>query len=207
MNASTLPRSSMLATDEVGDLAALFEPWCNIALLRRPMGAELEKAALNLAQATWSEIRVTLHHDGEAFDLTPVEEALAPLAGEGAITLARDLAWSSELLMDLTGAESVGVRLTRLVRPACPSFHYDRVGLRLVTTYLGPGTELRPHRTPKDTATSPGGLTDEVHTTQEGDLVWLKGTVWPGNEERGAVHRSPMTEGGTVRVMASLDPL
>ncbi len=49
--------------------------------------------------------------------------------------------------------------------------------------------------------TGRAGLADErsgllradavVHRASAGDLVVMKGTEWPGNEARGAVHRSP----------------
>jgi hypothetical protein len=42
-------------------------------------------------------------------------------------------------------ADQVGFRLLSLSHPMCPGFHVDRVNLRLVYTYAGPGTEWLEH--------------------------------------------------------------
>ena len=68
--------------------------------------------------------------------------------GQGA--LATDPLALAEVLHDPTGAEAIGVRLARLDRPDCPRLHDDRVGLRLATTDLGPGTEYVPDRWSRD---------------------------------------------------------
>ena len=42
---------------------------------------------------------------------------------------------------DLTGSDNVDVRLERVNHDACRKFHRDHVETRLVTTYMGPGTQ------------------------------------------------------------------
>ncbi|MFM1751215.1 MAG: hypothetical protein RL119_177, partial [Actinomycetota bacterium] len=63
-------------------------------------------------------------------------------------TLCDDVAFLGRLCADLVGCSRLGVRIEVLDRAMCPRFHVDRVGLRLLCTYLGPGTEYLDASTP-----------------------------------------------------------
>ena len=122
------------------------------------------------------------------------------------------------MFADLTGATRLGVRLVRLQQPMCPRFHTDFVGVRLLTTYCGAGTEWLAdedvdrrwlgHRS--------GGVADAnsgllrpgavVQRVPEFAVALCKGEAWPGNAGRGAVHRSPAV-GGSPRILLSIDVL
>jgi hypothetical protein len=124
----------------------------------------------------------------------------------------------SHAFAELVGASRLGVRLLRLDAPMCPRFHTDFVGVRLLTTYCGPGTEWLDdadvdrsrlgHRS--------GGEPDErsgllrpgtvVRQLPEGAVGLLKGEAWPGNAAHGVVHRSPAVR-GHKRIVFSLDVL
>ena len=200
------------------DLAAVFEPWCNIVHLRRSLPAALAAEAARLGAACWSELRVTLAADTEEGPLAaaPLHAALLARGVPGQDALAADLLVLAEVLRDLTGAEAIGVRLSRLDRPACPRLHYDRVGLRLVTTYLGPGTEYVPDRWSRDGSGASENLGERAAldlrreprcTSATGDALLLKGTLWPGNAHSGAVRRSPPSAAPSIRLLATFDPI
>jgi hypothetical protein len=79
----------------------------------------------------------------------------------------------------------------------CPLFHVDRVSLRLLCTFRGPGTEWLPDsmvnrkqlgRGSNRKVTKPGTLVYEVGPFQ---ICILKGKSFKGNSNAGAVHRSP----------------
>jgi hypothetical protein len=178
------PRRSVVS-DDLADLAAIYEPEVNVCVVRR----ELQIEPISVSAPT------------SRFCLRRGEPAPFP---DRAIR--DDLAQLVELLTDLTGVTEVGVRLRAQVNPMCPAFHVDHVPLRLVCTYLGPGTEYL------DEAEG-GPLVDcgatwrrgVVCQAVRGDVVLLKGEGWPGNERRGAAHRSPAHT--AMRLVASLDPL
>jgi hypothetical protein len=133
--------------------------------------------------------------------------------------LAADVTFLAELLLDLTGAAQVGVRLERLDRAMCPRLHVDRVVLRAVCTYLGPGTKWlddpaadRGLLGARDSGDAPDARLirdgERLHRAQPGAVVLLKGEAWPGNEGNGAIHRSPAPDpGGGARVLLTLDPV
>jgi hypothetical protein len=94
----------------------------------------------------------------------------------------------------------------------CRKFHVDYLRMRMLCTYVGPGTEWvdDPHvRREVLASDEDGGATnvqivpnpDQVQRAQVGDVLWIRGRVdrlgW-----RGGVHRSPPLAGtGQVRLV------
>jgi hypothetical protein len=121
-----------------------------------------------------------------------------------------------DLFATLTDAQTVGLRVTATSRATCPRFHSDQVGLRMLCCWLGEGTEwlaeedvIRSPAECQDTVkrmpagpVRPGAVVRHMHPFAVGVF---KGDLWPGNQGRGAVHRSPQPTG--CRVFVSLDEL
>jgi hypothetical protein len=96
----------------------------------------------------------------------------------------------------------------------CRKFHVDAVRLRLVTTYVGPGTEWVPSEAvdrdalaraiPHPAQANTAIVRDprEVRRASPGDVLALKGSRHPDAASGGAVHRSPPIEhdAGALRV-------
>lgn len=133
---------------------------------------------------------------------------------------ANDIHELSVLYHDLLGCPAVGLRLEVLRNAMCPRFHVDHTGIRLVCTYLGPGTEWvddtqidrsklgRGANGQPDTKS--GLFTNEVsvETASPFDVVLLKGTLWQGNAMQGAIHRSPnVLSTASPRVLLVMDAL
>jgi hypothetical protein len=200
--------------DDVPSLASVFDPNINVAVLRRTPRPEVERFVCETLLPRDRDWRV-------AVDPTlPALDTLAPGEGDAGARVAflRDLAALIDLFAALTESERVGVRLAATGASMCPRFHVDRVELRLVTTYLGPCTEWLDADAVDLRFLGHGsnGLADErsglllpgatVHAMRPFDVGVLKGTAWPGNELRGAVHRSPAMHGAR-RVVLTLDAL
>jgi hypothetical protein len=128
----------------------------------------------------------------------------------------RELEGVVELFADLFGSERLGLRLGTLDAPMCPRFHVDRVGVRLLCTYVGAGTEYLEDAEVRREGlgvAAPGGSVTEgaarpsavVRQVAPFSVVLLKGEAWPDNEGRGAVHRSPPGDGR--RLLLSVDGL
>jgi hypothetical protein len=145
-------------------------------------------------------------------DLGKVIDVLGPIAGPPTANWLRTLA---ELHAVLADADRLGLRLCLTRGQPCPRFHVDRVGLRLICTLRGPGTQWLDHadvdrrhlgvRGPTDTPDllRPGAV---VRRLEPFDVGIFKGESWPGNAGRGAVHRSPPPDGGW-RLLATFDSL
>jgi hypothetical protein len=133
--------------------------------------------------------------------------------GLGKIRLVTELSGLVDLFATLADAQRVGVRMTATMQRECPRFHVDRVGLQLLCTWVGEGTEWLAHEDVirERLGHQLGGRGEvkkpraKVHRMQPFAVGALKGEAWPGNVGRGAVHRSPAP--ASCRVFVSLDAL
>jgi len=122
--------------------------------------------------------------------------------------LAADVASLMSFYRDLLGCPTTALRLNAIDKTMCPRFHVDRTGIRLICAYRGPGTLWL-----DDAATDRGQLQDiteehpAVAQVPTFAIALLKGAAWPGNEERGAIHRSPPVPPGATRVLLTLDAI
>lgn len=201
--------------DQIADLSLIHDPAVNVCMLRRPAPRGV---ADWLRGGGYRAMPAGLHRA-----LLPADglDDLHRLQGgfPGAQSLSADVALLAEVLLDLVGASHVGVRVEWLDRAMCPRLHVDRVVLRAVCTYLGPGTEwlddpaadrgllgVRDGGDARDAPLIRNG--DRLHRAQPGEVVLVKGDAWPGNEGNGAIHRSPAREpDGGSRVLLTLDPV
>jgi len=207
-----LDLSSVRRAATVADLTAIFETSANVVLHPRRLAsgvqAEAERAA---SQRNFRLIASIAMSPSGAFE--------PPLALVELPALAADVLHWVEAFAELTGANLVGVRMARLEAPMCPRFHTDRVTLRLVATYLGPGTEVLAEQdvdrswlghAAKGRADELSGLMRpgaQIVRAAAGDVVLLKGDSWPGNAGRGAIHRSPAQSANEARLVLTLDAL
>ena len=138
-------------------------------------------------------------------------------ADVGRVRWVTELSALIDLFATLTDSRTVGLRVTATDTATCPRFHSDQVGLRLLCSWLGEGTEwlaeedvIREPIERPDMSTRrfpagpvcPGGVVRQLRPFAVGVF---KGDLWPGNQGRGAMHRSPQPIGR--RVFASLDEL
>lgn len=214
MNAPlTLPIPS-LATSwreaaHIADLADICAPDLNMVYLPRALPATLRAAATRQLQHGRSERRVIT---------TAADPCLAGLLFDaGASALDEDWRFLIELYATLTGAETLGLRLHVLTGAMCPRFHTDRVGLRLICTYAGAGTEWLAdddvrrerlgHSAEGLSDAHSGAVCGPVRRVPTGAIALLKGDAWPGHDGRGCVHRSPATDDGAPRLIFTIDAL
>jgi hypothetical protein len=187
-----------LWTRAVADLAAILEADCAVAVLRRDPQAVI-----------CAYIEAALRSEGGMAGVRRVLDVAAPdypallPALPGRDALAADLSTLTTLFADLLGCERIGFRLEVSSAAMCPKFHADRVGLRMLCTYRGPGTEwIDPEYQERPAAMERGS----VSRATAFDVVLLKGHAWPGNDGRGAVHRSPdVAPERAPRVLAAFD--
>jgi hypothetical protein len=116
------------------------------------------------------------------------------------------------LVAGYSGGSALAVSLSTVRSNKCRKFHADYMHLRLVTTYVGPGTEWLPEEAIRREALGvPSACPDEanlrvvrsqgaIRGALSGHVVMMKGALHPGSP--GAVHRSPPIEGsGLARLV------
>ncbi|PKM31703.1 MAG: DUF1826 domain-containing protein [Gammaproteobacteria bacterium HGW-Gammaproteobacteria-11] len=155
----------------------------------------------------------------EACSLEVQDEAVA-LQLPTLTNLAADIPGYSDFMADLkhlislfsclVDARTVGVRLRTLEQAMCPRWHVDKVPVRLVSSYVGPGCEWLPEQdvvrqalgSPAVDKTMANARAEKI---AEGHVALLKGERWQGNQGRGLVHRSPALQTGQRRLLLTLD--
>lgn len=207
--------SGVRADSQARVLAGITAAECRIAIWQRPVDAAVQTQAAALAASERLEIRLSLTPAQLGPDIiasiTPKCDTLCAM-GALLADLQRLAGHFAAIASTLDAPRTVTLRLETLHDDGCRRFHVDRVRLRLLCTYLGPGTEW---------------LTDDQvdrealagHLPNEAILRWgaprrlepfwvaiIKGDRYPGAAGRGQVHRSPpIAAAGTARVLFCLD--
>ena len=202
---------AQLIGDTPDILARINEPDVNICVWQRPSIDKIERELVSLAPRDLPDVRC--HCNLNKFDAAVTRL----MANQG---LSTDLFkhWREDLLniariyFPLTRGRRVTMRLETTDQDGCPRFHTDRTHLRLLCTYLGPGTEwLRNDQADRE-AQLAGAPNSEILLTYKPSQLrrfWvglLKGSAFPGNSRNGLIHRSPPSQGpGVNRVLFCLD--
>jgi len=206
------PRPYVYITSELEELIRIFHPFTQIVIWRRDADNIVDRyVQQGLANNLFGNgfLTVIRSDEGLAPDLLP------PLPGREAMV--DDVRFIAELYSDLIGCNEIALRLEVLDKAMCPRFHVDRTGIRLVCTYHGQGTEWindewvdhnKLELSSLGFADRASGLFDErtrVEATAPFDITLLKGSLWQGNAQRGAIHRSPAVAAGQSRVLLVMD--
>lgn len=188
-------------------LAEVLRDGVNLAVWQRTPSAEVAGFATALVA------RSLPLADALSIEMTEAEPELRHLAGEfaelpGHAEFFTDVAWLLQAYACLLDARRVGLRLRLLDKAMCPRFHVDRVPLRLVTTYAGPGSQwLAESPLARMHLEDPSGAADDgaIRSMRAGDVALLKGERWEGNEHGAIIHRSPPVSEGERRLLLTLD--
>lgn len=211
--AGFVPPRGCRESEDPGDLADILLPEVNVAVWRRPVDPRI--VSYLTSASVLAQLGSGVNH------VLARDEPLAPPAfpdHPGRAALLADLDLLARLFADLLDCPRVAMRVEVLRRAMCPRFHVDRIGVRLLCTHQGPGTEWVPgDRVDRSRlGVGAGGLADhasgllhdpaDIRVIAPGFVALLKGEAWPGNDGRGAVHRSPaVPTGAPARVLVALD--
>lgn len=200
-------------------LGQIFEKNKSVAVWQRPVVDEIT----NYFDAVFKTLGMGIRG---VFSIASLQGDMASSLpnGIGKQAVIDDIYLLSDMLTTLFDCEHVGVRLVPLNSAMCPRFHVDNIPVRLVSTYLGSGTQWLPQESasellPKNTSASPrqsrlgqahnDNSNQEKHIRQMNtfDVGLLKGKAWQGHEDFAAVHRSCAVNQGDKRVLLTLDPM
>ena len=188
----------ILAAADPGVLMEIRRPDVPLAIWQRPPPEPTGlQALLRLAP-----FRVAVEEEAEDCALRLAAKLPAPLPP----ALLRDIRWLAVSFSVILGRNGIQARLEGVAGDACRRFHADAVGLRLLCTYAGAGTEWLPLF---------GAEAARAHDPRQGpvpvrlgtgDAAILKGDAHPSAPGRGLVHRSPPMDGPPVpRLLLCLD--
>lgn len=111
--------------------------------------------------------------------------------------LRRDIFMLARQLAGLLGARDVRIRLEVVETDACRKFHSDYVSLRMITTYLGQGTQW--------IEAAMRDREDSIRQIGAGEVAIFKGRLW--QESPTILHRSPPIGGrNEQRLVLVIDP-
>jgi len=207
--------SQAFLSDDVADLAQIYQTGINLCLVERQVDNELNSFVEHLLRRP-NPVSFVESIDFASFDFF----RLLPQAGHlpGYREFCKDAAALTALYCDLFELKRVGLRLNTLDHAMCPKFHVDSVTCRMVCTYGGPGTEWLEdaYADRRKLGSGSGGLSDElsglilddnaIHKMPPYAIGLLKGRLWEGNEHHGAIHRSPkLTPNSPRRLLLTLD--
>ncbi len=207
--------------DELADLADILDPALHAVAWRRPIDATIQDCLARPECRFGENARIVAHAEDE--NLRTRIGGLLPEAAHracpiGMNALLDDVDFLARAFSDLLAADELMVSLEAPTGASCPRFHVDRVGIRMLVTYRGPGTEILPNPFCDRAWLGPAGhgLADEesgimrpgaeIVTVDPFSVVLLKGEAWPQAEGFGAVHRSPNPE-GVERTLLRVDML
>ena len=190
-------------------------PGVNVCVWRRTLSSALDRW-LRMSASDWQLDAHAIVSNG----LGVAEALLGHRADCAELRVWReDIAELTRLFLAITKATALKASLVTVVSDKCRKFHVDYKPLRLVCTYVGPGTEWA-----EDAAVNRAAMgheescfdtanarivqqPDRIERARAGDVVVLKGERFPGNQGRGGVHRSPPIEHIMARrIVFTLDP-
>lgn len=213
-----VPTTRAVETNNLADLALIYQPDINLCVAHRRITMGMNNFLIRLLSSPRSfETEVIFETERPPIDkLLP--ESLQTLPGAEAWLC--EMEYLIRLFRDLFETDAVGLRLRTLDKPMCPRFHTDRVLVRMVCTYGGPGTEWLPedamnrdmlgHAAFGKPDEESGLILDPaaIKSMPTFAIGLLKGELWEGNAGRGAVHRSPkLSPAQPRRLLLTLDCL
>lgn len=202
-------RPHAVVVEHADGLRAIELPGVNLCVWTRALGVPRLRELDRLVGRARFDVDGVVAPDGAAL------AALLPPV-EGAEALYADVAEVFGHFVQLLSPERVRVQLHTVMSDGCRLFHADFVGVRLIVTYVGPGTEWTTddnvdraelRRTDVDPfARRPLVDARRIRRMPRAAVALLKGEAWPDNRGRGLVHRSPpIAEAGLRRLRLVLD--
>jgi hypothetical protein len=204
------PKDRHRLVTEPGRLSAIRRTTVDLCVWRRTLPSPL---------STWLDSVARSHSlaidergvRADAFDVATMLTTLP--AGPLREAWADDLSNVLHHYVRVVGDEPLRVQLATIDGRKCPRFHVDNVGVRLLCTYAGPGTEWiaessvdRQHLRTCDAMHAPTRPSGRVEHLERFDVALMKGSAWPANGRFGTVHRSPDVP-GAPRLVFTVDTL
>ena len=182
-------------------LSAILMPGISLAIWERKVAPEVPDVK-TLAEI--NDISLTAEADqvGAAMILA-LKEAGYPAEVIGPLTA--DIAAHANRLAQLLVCDTLAIRLEVIETDACRRFHADYVSVRLILTYVGPGTQWLDNVAAIRLRNGAVVETLDVRNVSAGQIALFKGRKW--SPDGAIVHRSPpIADTGQRRLVLVIDP-
>lgn len=181
-------------------LGAIHEPGVELALWRRMLPAHLRGWLADLPADQLPDGRVLCH----AKDLRAATASLLRPASPMQDLLLDDIVKLGRLFARVSGSDLMDLRLERIDDDGCAAFHRDRVALRLLTTYRGPGTQWVAPRYADQALAAQRDYAGPIEHAPLHAVAMVRGAEAVG--ALGLAHRSPPIERtGATRLLLCLN--
>lgn len=205
-----LARSRMVFHAEPDGLTEIYQPEVSLCVWDRELCVEIHKAAQDFVRA---QPNANARWWVSANNFFPMWQTVY---GRPVCALARDIQQLVDMFCCLFDGEHVGLRLSVLRHAMCPKFHIDRVPVRLICSYLGPGTQWLPDEfavgnaqairgAAKSLLTNNGVTSHTCKSLRPQSVGLMKGATWDDAQYKGLMHRSPPIVPSVNRLLLSLD--
>ncbi len=195
---TTLTRPVTIST-EIEVLNEATEPTCSLAIWQR----RVPFSAVRIRDSLTANVRARLAVVQIARQLPGI------LAGQGGVTpdaagpLVEDVAMLAQVFAATLDIDEVELRLELVETDSCRKFHADYVRARLITTYVGAGTQWL--TTSDAERVAAGEQPVWIQSLAAGHVGIFRGRLGPGEA---AIHRSPPIAGtGERRLLLVLNPV
>lgn len=179
-------------------LAAIHDPDISIAIWER----HEDRAFRDLLSPALRPIQLTSDVGDLCSALKRAAQDAGYPAGKIRSRLEADILDLAARFAAIMRIDRLDIRLERITGDACRKFHADYVLARLITTYVGRGTQWLDGESVDNCDC---GTPHDVHEMRAGDVAILKGRNW--DEVRAAIHRSPPIAGtGEERLLLAISP-
>ncbi|PTL58798.1 DUF1826 domain-containing protein [Paraconexibacter algicola] len=198
------------------DADAILDPAAALWRWERHLPDATARQAATLARTTRHAVRGEVPVADRVPAIEALLDELAPGRAADRRALTHDIAALAFLLARVGGATRVAVRIETDPSAGCPLLHVDSVALRLLCTYVGPGTAWLAEadavreelglrgRTPEQANAAIAPDASAIRHLAPGEVGILKGSSFPGCRH-GLVHRSPV--GDDDRLLVAVDLL
>jgi hypothetical protein len=125
------------------------------------------------------------------------------------MALVSDVADLANVTAKIAHVTSVRIRLEWVMDQPCSYFHIDKVPLRLLCTYFGPGTEWLSNET-ASRLTAPADVPAqiEINHLMAGDVAVMRGAPYGSTIGTALTHRSPSVHSPSEwRLFLAIDPI
>ena len=196
--AATAERSIALIAGNATILSAVRDDDIALAIWQRePPGGIARIPLINLRSLRFTASVPTLDDAlSDAMDAAGYDKGIAR------DTLLADIIVLATCFAHVMRTDIFEIRLEIVTTNACKKFHADYVTARLITTYVGQGTQWLDHEAAADCDC---GEPHNIKQLGAGDVALFKGRHWSADAP--AIHRSPPIEGtGETRLMLVINP-
>ena len=188
----------------IDGLSQIKRPYTDLVIWPRKFPSAFQSWIRYLSASNLPQLRILVAPCDLRSALDPMLDACGLPISDMRDFMVDDISALVHTFSEITQSEMVDVRLEHIDHDSCWRFHTDVVDLRLLTTYLGPGTEWVNPRHAHKAIDHQKQYSGPLEQLKLNEVAIFKGKI--ASETDGIVHRSPPIEdSGKSRLLLCLN--